>query len=134
MEDELLREEIDSFIANDSLLGKFYRDEKGHFFEDLTGEVRSDLRHLSEEKLFEYVTKCITKNSYEFWGERSDLADEYLAELNKSFESEDTYTANFSEEFYIETIKLIIQGGKWFEAFDIVEVDPSSEYQVIFRE
>lgn len=134
IEDETIREEIDNFIVNGSLLEKFYRDEKGSFFEDLTGEVRSDLQHLSEDKLFEYQKKCITENVYEFWGKRSDLADEYLAELNKSLDSEDFYTANFSEEFYIETIKLIIQGGNWFNDFEIVEVESSSNYQVIFQE
>lgn len=133
IEDELLSEEITTFIVNGSLLENFYKDDKGSFHDDYTGLYPERLQVMSDEERENYVEGWIEKNVRGFWSDQPQFAEEYLRELHKSYESEDSYIGKFSEEFMIDTIKRIIRTDKWYNDFDIVEVDlEGKEYQIIY--
>ncbi|MFJ8458886.1 hypothetical protein ACIQ57_07110 [Lysinibacillus xylanilyticus] len=131
--DKHLREEIGSFTVNASLLEKFYKDEDGSFFDDYTGEYPKILKNMSEEERENHVVHHIEKNINEFWKATPHFAEEYFNELQKQWGSEEIITPSFSKEFYIETIKLIIKDGNWFDNFAIVKIDlDEKDYQNIF--
>ncbi|MGJ9383890.1 hypothetical protein [Salipaludibacillus sp. CF4.18] len=134
IDDETLREEIDSFIVNASLLEKFYRDEHGHFHDDYTGEYPERIQRMKEEDRENYVENHIEKNVRKFWESTPEHAETYIKELKKSWE-EGNYHPSFSEYFYVETIKLIINEGNWYEDFAIVKIDMlEHDYQIIYKD
>lgn len=58
----------------------------------------------------------------------------YLQELENSHMKGLDYEPSFSEEFYIDTIKRIIQRTNWFTEFKIIEIDlENKNYQLIYR-
>ena len=131
--DETLLEEIDSFIVDGSLLEKFYHDEHEHFFDDFTGEYPERIKKMNEEDRERYVEYHIEKNVREFW-DTPEYAEMYLQELKKSWNGENNNPA-FSDDFYVETIKLIIEEGNWYEDFVIKKVDiVENECQIIYRD
>ncbi|MGX7595607.1 hypothetical protein ACWNS2_10180 [Planococcus plakortidis] len=133
--DELLREEIDSFIVNSSLLEKFYKDEHGHFLEDFTGDYNQRLLNMNDVDRENYIQFHIEKNVREFWKDTPEHAESYLKAIKEYTEINAETLPSFSEEFYIETIKLIIRDGKWFGDFGIVKIELSEkDYQVIYEE
>lgn len=133
--DELLKEEIDSFIVNSSLLEKFYKDENGHFFDDFTGDYDKRLLSMESDEREEYIQQHIERNVREFWKATPEHAETYLKELNKYLEQGGEGSSSFSEEFYVETIKLIIDGGNWYEDFGVIKIEMSQkEFQVIYRD
>jgi hypothetical protein len=135
IDDETLREEIDSFTVNSGLLEKFYKDESGHFSDYYTGEFPERIKQLKEEDRENYVEYNIEKNVKEFWGDTPEHAESYLKELKKSQRGEGNNNPSFSEDFYVETMKLIINEGNWYEEFAIVKVDIlENDYQIIYRE
>jgi hypothetical protein len=135
MDNDIIREEIDSFIVNASLLGKFYKDEYGSFHDDYTGDYPDRIQEMDEDDRERYVQFHIERNARDFWKNTPEHAEIYLQELKKSYEGEEFYTASFSEDFYIETIKLIIESGNWYEDFAIKKVDLSeNEYQIIYSD
>jgi hypothetical protein len=128
-----LRSDIDSFIVNASLLEKFYRDEEGSFHDDYTGNYPDRIRSMNEVDREKYVISHIEKNARAYWINTPEHAETYLGELKKSWEEEDNYIPAFSDDFYIETIKLIITDGNWYEDFAIVKVELSEEdIQIIY--
>lgn len=133
IEDETLSEKITEFITNSSLLEDFSKDGGGSFHDDYTGEYPERLESMSDEEKERYVTGWIEKNVREFWSDQPQFAEEYIRELNKSYESDDFYTGKFSEEFMIDTIKRIICLGNWYDDFGIVEIDlGENDYQIIY--
>ncbi len=136
IDDEFLSEEINNFIINGSLLSKFYCDEKGSFFDDYTGEYPSRILKMPKDKREEYVEHHIQKNIQNYWSDRPEFAEEYLREYKKAHEDEyleEMYTPSFSKEFYIDTIKRIINTGNWYDGFEIAELDlVDKELQVIY--
>lgn len=134
--DSTLRDYIARFIVNDGLLETFFSDEKGHLLNEI-GNYRKDLqkKYKIEKDLNTYIEQCIAKNARNYWTLTPNFAEEYLKELFTSFNSDDEYEPSFSEDFYIETSKLIINGGTWYEHFIIHELDSSSKkIQVVFAE
>lgn len=132
LKDNRLLEEITEF-STDSLLGFFEKDDKGSFYDGYTGGYPERLNIMSDEEKEIYVDDWIEKNIKKFWADQPQFAEEYLRELHKSYESEGCYVAEFSEEFMIDAIKKIICTGKWYDNFEIVEVDlEGKEYQVLY--
>jgi hypothetical protein len=123
-----LNEEINNFIVNASLFERFYGDEEGSFFDDYSGDYPERILQIDEEKRQEYVESNIEKNIRGFWADKPPFAEEYLREYRRAHEVERDnetiiYTPNFSEEFYIDTIKRIINDGNWYDDFEIVELN-----------
>jgi hypothetical protein len=135
IDDESLVEQITEFITNASILEDFYRDEEGHFLEEITGDYPERLAAMDDEDRVRYINGWIEKNVKEFWNDQPQFAEDYLNELYKSRESDEYYTGQFSKAFMIDTIKRIINGGKWYNDFEIVEIDLSdSNYQLVYEE
>jgi hypothetical protein len=135
LEDGNFTEEITEFITNFSLLGEFFKDDEGSFHNDCTGEYPERLEIMSDEEQEQYVKGWIEKNVRAFWHDQPQFAEEYIRELNKSYESDDFYTGQFSEEFMIDTIKRIINAGNWYDDFEIVEIDlEENDYQIIYED
>ncbi|WP_294751131.1 hypothetical protein [uncultured Exiguobacterium sp.] len=128
------REEIDSLSINGSLLDKFYRDDSGYFISDFGGYPERLLK-MDEEDREKYIDFHIEKNIKKFWGEFPQHAEAYLKELKAISKNEDIGEPSFSEDFYVQTIKLIIADGEWYDSFDIVEVEiPETKFQVIYQD
>ncbi len=136
IDDVFLSEEINTFIINGSLLSKFYCDEKGSFFDDYTGEYPNRILAMPKDKREEYVENHIQKNIRSFWSDKPEFAEEYLKEYKKAHQEEyqeEMYTPSFSKDFYIDTIKRIINTEKWYDGFEIVEIDlADKDLQVIY--
>lgn len=134
IEDDSFREEIDSFTINDSLLYKFYRDDSGYFMNDF-GDYPERLLKMDKEDRKKYINSHIEKNIKIFWREFPQHAEAFLKELKANSENEDIKEPSFSEDFYVQTIKLIIADGNWYDSFDIVEVEiPEANYQIIYQD
>lgn len=134
IENVSFREEIDSLAIDGSLLAEFYRDDSGYFMSDFGGYPERLLK-MNEEDREKYVDFHIEKNVKNFWREFPQHAEAYLKELKAISENEDVEEPSFSEDFYIQTIKLIIADGEWYDDFDIVEVEiPEANYQIIYQD
>lgn len=132
--DEIFREYITQFFANDSLLAKFYKDDDGYFFDYFTGDYQQRLKVMSYEDRNTYINLWIEKNVKAYWHDQPQFAHEYIRELRKSIETEDHYVGHFSDEFMIDTIKRIIKDVSEYEAFGIAEINlATSDYQLIFE-
>ncbi len=131
--DETFREEVDNFAVNASLLEHFYLDDKGSFFDSYTGSYRKDLLSLHENDRENYVNRCIEENAKRFWDDAPQFAEEYLSELFREDETECVERA-FSNEFYIDTFKRIVKQGRWYDDFEICEINLSEEpLKIIYK-
>ncbi|ASK64103.1 hypothetical protein CFK37_19055 [Virgibacillus phasianinus] len=131
--DEIIREHISEFVVNSGLLEDFYKDDKGSFFDDFTGEYPKRIKQLDKQEQKNYVDSWIEGNINQFWNDKPQFAAEYLKELNNSLNSSDNYKAEFSHEFWLDTIKRVIQKGDWYEDFDIVKIELEDDnYQLIY--
>lgn len=132
IEDEGFKDEINGLTINGSLLDKFYRDDNGYFMNNF-GEYPEKLSKMSKEDREKYVDFHIEKNVKSFWGDFPQHAEAYLKELKAINEGKDIEEPSFSKDFYIQTIKLIIADGEWYDDFAIVEVEiPETNYQIIY--
>lgn len=132
---KIFLETITEFITNSSLLENFYRDDKGSFHDDFINDYPERIKNIDPEKREIYVSSWIEKNIRAYWIDQPQFAEEYLRELHKSYESDDFYTGQFSEEFIIDTIKRLINTGDWYNDFRIVEIDFSKDnYQLIYED
>lgn len=130
---EILNEYISGFIINDGFFESFYRDDTGYLMDNITGELPERVLQLNEDQQDSYVDSWIEKNINHFWEEEPQFATEYLNELNKARESNDFYKPTFSHDFWVSTIKKIIQRGNWYDAFDIVKINLADHnYQQIY--
>lgn len=131
--DETFREEVDTFVVNASLLEHFYLDDKGSFIDSYTGSYRKDLLSLHENDRENYVNRCIEENAKRFWDDAPQFAEEYLSELFKEDEI-NCDERNFSNEFYIDTFKRIVKQGRWYDDFEICEINLSEEpLKIIYK-
>jgi len=136
MDDDRMMDEINSFSATESLLEQFFHDENGHFFQSTTGELElsPSVLAIEEHRRNDYIDSHVAKNAYDFWEDKFEYAEMYLQELENSHMKGLDYEPSFSEEFYIDTIKRIIQRTKWFPEFKIIEIDlENKNYQLIYR-
>src|SRR5699024_4703648 len=119
IEDEYMREHISEFLITESLLKDFYRDNEGYFFDDF-GEYPERVRKLSKQQQDDYVNSWRNINTY--WKDKPQFAAEYLRELNKA-NTDENYIGEFSFDFWVDTIKRVIQKGNWYRDFDIVKIN-----------
>lgn len=133
IEDEIMNEYISNFIINDSLLEKFYQDNDGHF-SNMQGDLPERIRKLDKDQQQPYINSWIEKNVNDFWNDKPHFAAEYLNEFYKIYNSNGSYRGNFSYDFWVNTIKKIIQQDDWYEDFEIVKIDlTNNNYQLIYR-
>jgi len=133
--DEVLIEYINSFAVNDGLMEDFCCDEQGYFYKEDDFEYVDRILAMTEEEQEEYIEFNIKKNIDNFWSNTPQFAEEYYRELQKAWESEYEHEPNFTEDFYVETIKKIFNNGSWFNEFRIIRIDLNTkDYQLIFEE
>lgn len=133
--DEVLIEYIKSFAVNDGLFEGFFGDEQGYFYKEGLLEYVDRILALSEEDRAAYVNFHIKKNIENFWYNAPQFAEEYYLELQKYWNSEDGHEPDLSEEFYVDTIKKILNNGSWYKEFRIIRIDLSfNNYQLIFED
>lgn len=134
VEDANLNDFITSFAVNDGLLEQFYRDNQGSFLDNYMNGGPERLQKLNEQERETYIDSWIEKNINQFWNDEPQFATEYFDEFNKSKQSNDFYKPKFSHDFWVNTIKKVIQQRDWYEAFDIVKIDLTDhDYQLIYR-
>lgn len=131
--DKVMHEYISEFKVDDSLLEKFYQDNDGHFW-DMQGNLPERIRKLDKDQQQPYINSWIEKNVNDFWSDKPHFAAEYLKEFYKSYNSNGFYSGKFSDDFWVDTIKKIIQQDNWYEDFKIVKIDLTNDnYQLIYR-
>jgi len=137
LKDEILVETINEFSVNAGLFSEFYGDEHGSFFDDMTGELPSHVNDMEDVERENYIDMHVEENVREYWEDAPHFANEYLRELKRYQEATDwnAHVPEFSEEFYIDTIKRIITSPNWYDDFEIIEVDlTNTDYQLIFSD
>lgn len=123
IEDEIFREHIDQYTVNAGLFGKFYQDEEGYLFEEMSDQHPLRIRNMSEDERDNYINHHIELNVREFWHDAPQYANEYLMQL-KAYELDwENHIPVFSKEFYMDTIKRVIKSGTWYEDFGILEIE-----------
>lgn len=137
IEDENLQDFITSFAVNDGLLEHFYRDDQGSFFENYMNGGPERLQQLNDQERNTYIYSWIERNANQFWNDKPKLATEYLNELykanQKALNSNEFYVPDFTDDFWINTIKIVIQKINWYEDFDIIEINLTDrDYQQIY--
>lgn len=133
IDDKIFLQDINDFSINLSFFENFYHDDQGYLMEEETGEDVTRLKNRGDRN--EYIEKWVEKNIKDFWEEKPHLAEEYLREYKESLEHREFfYTPEFSEEFKIETYKLMVTKINWSGEVKIIEIDPRLEYQVIDEE
>ncbi|MFJ7950125.1 hypothetical protein ACIQZG_01215 [Lysinibacillus sp. NPDC096418] len=121
--DPFLKEEIEKILLNAGLFEYFYKDGNGSFFNDLTGDYPKRLLKMNETEREKYIDYHVEKNIREFWRDFPHLAEEYYLEWQKQWYSEIDSPPTFSNEFYKETIKLIILNTNYYDGFNITKID-----------
>ncbi|MFQ3542838.1 hypothetical protein Q7A53_02045 [Halobacillus rhizosphaerae] len=131
--DEKFRKLVNSFSPEKGLLGLFACDEHGSFFNEDEDQLiityHARFNSMSEVQKEKYMNEKIESNIREFWDDKPQLADEYIAEWRKiSGNGHDSYNScgKFSDAFYADVVKRT----KWFEEVSIHELT-NNEYQLI---
>lgn len=123
---------ITEFASNEGLFERFYRDDEGHFIKDYFEGSSKRLQELSGQEREDYIDAWVEINVFQFWSDKPQFATEYLKERTKGYRSPDFYIPEFSHEFWIDTVKRVIQLDDWYDAFEIVKIDLINDnYQLI---
>jgi hypothetical protein len=131
---ECFREYVDNLSFHTSFLETFYGDEKEDFI-DTSGKYIKDLLEMSGKERDAYIKKNFEENVREFWSEAYKFADEYLSEFYRSRQEGWDETVQFSDGFYVDTFKRLVKNHKWYESFNIVEIEGTDkDIQIIFED
>jgi len=134
IKDENLNDFITNFAINEGLFEQFYKDDQGSFLDNYMNGGPERLQQLNEQERETYIDSWIEKNINQFWNDEPQFATEYLEEFNKGIQSNDFYKPEFSHDFWVNTIKKVIQQRDWYEDFDIIKIDLADhDYQLIYR-
>lgn len=125
---------ITEFASNEGLFERFNRDDEGHFIEDYFEGSSKRLPELSGQEREDYIGAWVERNVVQFWSDQPQFAAEYLKERMKGYDSPDFYKPKFSHNFWVDTVKRIIQQDDWYDTFEIVKVDLRNDnYQLICK-
>ncbi|QST02632.1 hypothetical protein IMZ31_18970 (plasmid) [Pontibacillus sp. ALD_SL1] len=129
IDDPLFREEVESMAVNMSLMEHFFKDEHGHFLDDI-GEASERISGMREEERKTYINNWVERNARAFWGDEIQYAHEYMNEWHKSLRDE-TYQPSYSDAFLIDTFKRLVEKGLFFGEVKVVPIDESLSYQLL---
>lgn len=136
LDNQEIRQYISVFANDDCLLANFYKDDHGHFF-DMTGDYTERLNLMNKKEMNEYMNFWFKKNAMNFWHDKPHFAEEYIKELEKGISTDELgnyVEPAFSNEFWIDTIKRVIQSCNWYTDFKIVEINlDNRNYQTIYE-
>jgi hypothetical protein len=119
---EWFREYVDNLSFHTSFLEVFYGDEIEHFI-DTSGNYRKDLLEMSGKERDAYIKEHFEENVREFWSDAPQFADKYFREFYISRQEGWDETVQFTDEFYVDTFKRLVKNHKWYDKFDIIEID-----------
>lgn len=86
--DDFFLEFVNSRAVNAGLMEDFFLDEKGSFFDEMTGRVREGIDD-------EYIEKCVRKNVLEFFKEQPEYGDLYLEQFFNGKHTDLEFSRNF---------------------------------------